>query len=369
MTVGMRAQNSRRRTALVAAVLAVPVSTTALWAASASAAPAPPPVTGTVPGAPSGVVATPGDHQAVVRFTRPGSAGSTPITSYRVRAVDQTSAARGGESAVSSGSVTKAPATVATVPGLTDGDSYTFTVTAANSIGTGPASQPSKAVVPSSADPIVAHYDSLGGAHSLLGSAVGVEYAVAGGRAQNYQYGRIYFSARTGAYSVHGAILTHYLQLAGPAGVLGFPVSDERSVGSTGRANAFDGADRDGGAILFTARTGAYSVHGEILRHYLRLGGAGSVLGYPTSDELGTPDRAGRGNTFTGGVMLWTPRLGAHEVHGAILVRYAQLKFESGPLGYPVTDEYAVAGGRRSDFVGGIVVYKFATRTTTVTLH
>jgi len=43
-----------------------------------------------------------------------------------------------------------------------------------------------------------------------------------------------------------------------------------------------------GGAILFTARTGAYSVHGEILRHYLKLGGPASVLGYPTSDELAT---------------------------------------------------------------------------------
>ncbi len=223
-------------------------------------------------------------------------------------------------------------------------------------------------MIPDSADPIVAHYDSLGAAHSLLGSSVGVEYAVAGGRAQNYQHGRIYFSAGTGAYSVHGAILTHYLQLAGPAGVLGFPVSDERAVGSTGRANAFAGADRDGGAILFTARTGAYSVHGEILRDYLKLGGPANVLGYPTSDELASPDRTGRGNTFTGGVMLWTPRLGAHEVHGAILVRYAQLKFESGPLGYPVTDEYAVTGGRRSGFVHGTIVYKLATRTTTVTL-
>jgi len=140
MTVGEQAQHRRRRTALVAAVLVMPVSTTALWAASASAAPVPPPVTGTAPGAPTGVVATPADHQAVVRFTRPVSTGSTPVTSYRIRAADQTSAARGGESALSTGSVTKAPPKVATVAGLTDGDSYTFTLTATNSTGPGPAS-------------------------------------------------------------------------------------------------------------------------------------------------------------------------------------------------------------------------------------
>jgi len=53
-------------------------------------------------------------------------------------------------------------------------------------------------------------------------------------------------------------------------------------------------------------------------------------------------------------------------VHGAILGRYARLGYEHSRLGYPVTDEYAVTGGRRSDFAGGTIVYRYATGATTV---
>ena len=87
----------------------------------------------TDPGAPAGVSATPGNASASVSFTPPASNGGSTITGYTVTAKDNTTPANGGET----GTGTTSPISVT---GLTNGDSYTFTVTATNGVGTGPAS-------------------------------------------------------------------------------------------------------------------------------------------------------------------------------------------------------------------------------------
>lgn len=72
------------------------------------------------------------------------------------------------------------------------------------------------------------------------------------------------------------------------------------------------------GSIYWSPQTGAHEVHGDIRRHYLRLGGPGSYLRYPTSDE--TSEGTNRFNAFTGGWIYWQPQCGAvdagHRVHG-----------------------------------------------------
>lgn len=97
----------------------------------------------TVPSAPTGVTATAGAGSAQVSFGASGANGS-PITSYTVTANDLTNPAQGGQTA----SGTASPITIG---GLTNGDSYTFTVTATNGVGTGPASAPSNQVTPTQA--------------------------------------------------------------------------------------------------------------------------------------------------------------------------------------------------------------------------
>jgi hypothetical protein len=100
----------------------------------------------TVPGAPTIGTATAGNGQATVSFTPPASDGGSPVTGYTVTTTDTTHSANGGQTATG----TSSPVTVT---GLTNGDSYTFTVKATNAVGTGPASAPSKAVTPQAPKP------------------------------------------------------------------------------------------------------------------------------------------------------------------------------------------------------------------------
>jgi len=89
----------------------------------------------TAPGQPEEVEAAPGKGSAAVSFKAPHDGGS-PITHYTVTSIP------GGVT----GTGTQSPIIV---PNLTNATAYTFTVTAANTVGTGPASTPSNSVTPS----------------------------------------------------------------------------------------------------------------------------------------------------------------------------------------------------------------------------
>ena len=114
----------------------------------------------TGPGAPTGVIASAGNQQATVRWTAPSDGGHT-ITKYTVTPFL-------GGVAQPATTVTGSPApTSAVVTGLTNGSSYTFAVTATNSIGDGPTSAQSNAVTPSAAPRFVQRVSGRTAASSL----------------------------------------------------------------------------------------------------------------------------------------------------------------------------------------------------------
>jgi hypothetical protein len=94
-----------------------------------------------VPSAPSGVTATAGNGTASVSWTAPAD-GNSPLTSYSI------TPSTGGTTLAPTVITGSPPVTNATISGLTNGVTYTFSVTAANAIGTGPASAASNAVTP-----------------------------------------------------------------------------------------------------------------------------------------------------------------------------------------------------------------------------
>lgn len=113
---------------------------------------------------------------------------------------------------------------------------------------------------------------------------------------------------------------------------------------------------QNGWSIYWTTpQTSAYEVHGAIRDKWVALGRESSVLGYPITDETGTPDGRGRFNHFEHGSIYWTPQTGPHEVHGAICDLWASMGWERSQLGYPVSDEEPMdmPPGRLSRFAWG----------------
>lgn len=158
-------------------------------------------------------------------------------------------------------------------------------------------------------------------------------------------------SAATGTHSVGGAILTKYRGVGGPAGRLGYPVTNELATPKVaGRYNAFQG-----GSIYWSTGTGAHAVWGSILKRWAALRWEAGPLSFPTTDELTTPDGVGRFNSFQGGAVYWSPGNGAHAVWGAILQRWGSLGWETSALGYPVTDEFDIPGGKAQNFQHGSI--------------
>jgi len=138
-----------------------------------------------------------------------------------------------------------------------------------------------------------------------------------------------------------------------------------KGIGSPLGEVEFAGGDAEGyhqrfqnGMIYLKPPAGPCYVHGSILDKYLSLGGETGFLGYPTTDELGTPASDGRYNHFERGSIYWSYKTGAREVHGAIRDRWAVLGWEQSWLGFPQSDEFAfVENGRASVFEHGTVYW------------
>jgi hypothetical protein len=127
-------------------------------------------------------------------------------------------------------------------------------------------------------------------------------------RYQTFGNGAIYWRAGLDASAIVGAsIVTRFNQTGGPAGPLGFPMSDTAPIVKTvneqvvqiGESNRFEH-----GVIFHSSTTGAWEVTDQILPAYeTKFGGPGGWLGLP----LGPTALSGAGdwfNDFQGGVIV-----------------------------------------------------------------
>lgn len=155
-------------------------------------------------------------------------------------------------------------------------------------------------------------YQSLGGLG--IQTSPGIE-RIGDGYVVEYEGGAIFYSRNTFAREVHGEILKKYKSLGGAGGFLGFPLTDEKptSMSSPVHNQAY-GTGRynhfQNGSIYWRSASGAYEVHGAIRELWHSWGGTVSGLGFPLSDEMDTQDGSGRVGFFDGGSLTWVRATG-----------------------------------------------------------
>ncbi|HSA49260.1 MAG TPA: PKD domain-containing protein, partial [Yinghuangia sp.] len=199
---------------------------------------------------------------------------------------------------------------------------------------------------------------------TTLGAPTGPENGDAALRYRDFAGGRAYWTPATGVHEVHGLILTDYLAFGGHV-VFGAPTTDETATpDGIGRFNHFAGGPTSGLASSYwTPDTGAHMVYGEIRKRWAAMGWELGPNGYPTTDEFPTANGVGRYNNFQNGAIYWKNGVGAHSVFGAIFDRYAALGWDSGVLGFPTTSETKTpyGDGRYNHFENGSIYWSLGT--------
>ncbi|KQB83344.1 alpha/beta hydrolase-fold protein [Corynebacterium oculi] len=189
-----------------------------------------------------------------------------------------------------------------------------------------------------------------------IGSCVNNEYDVAGGagKAQDFQNGTAYWSEATGAHVLFGRINARYAELGGPASWLGFPRSTElSSPDGKGKYVLFEH-----GAIYWSQETGAFPVNSATMDAW---GGANyetGELGYPVSDTVVSGDS--RVQQFQNGVIVSTGEgedAKAFRLSGAIGQKYAELGAATSWLGMPTSNVIRIPGGALQQFEQGNIYH------------
>lgn len=199
----------------------------------------------------------------------------------------------------------------------------------------------------------------------LLGPAIAAETTDGAVHYRTYQYGNLYYTPATGVHEVHGSILSAYYR-EGHYQKFGVPTTDEQPCADpAGRHNIFQLATATGAVttsgFYWRSDTGAHSIVGAVFTKWAAAGYEWGLYGYPTSDTYSTATGATfnhfLGNDDAGASIYVTAPAGANGVKGRIRDRWISVGGEYSYLGYPESDEFAVTGGKRSNFHGGYIVW------------
>lgn len=197
-------------------------------------------------------------------------------------------------------------------------------------------------------------YAQIGYEKSILGYPITNEVKIRDeGTYQRFQKGNMYYTPRHGSKLVYGAIFEKWGETDYENGPLGYPITDELvTTDEKGRYNEFEF-----GTVYWSAKTGAHEVYGLIRDAFLRAGGVDTV-GFPTTGERFVPDKSGKYNHFENGSVYWkVGQKKAFFVPQWVVDAWSQLGWEKGVLGFPVNDAETIDGMDTQGFEGGTIGY------------
>jgi LGFP repeat/Lectin C-type domain len=163
----------------------------------------------------------------------------------------------------------------------------------------------------------------------------------------------------TAGHNLTGPVSDKWRSMGWEQSILGSPTTD--TLQSSDGVGSY--ANFQFGSIFWSPSTGAHEVHGAVRLKWISLGRELGFLGYPTSDQVATADGSGAFSDFEGGSIYWSPTTGPRELHGAILAKWRSLGAHASVLGYPTSDELVAADGvgRYQKFVSGAIYWTPAT--------
>lgn len=162
----------------------------------------------------------------------------------------------------------------------------------------------------------------------------------------------------------YGGFIVH---VSGPGGELAYLYAYE-PVGAGGgntKPPTAGGGNSTGG----NPNACGFTLGPDIYNKWQQLGGESGLLGCAVMNEAeagrsprGTTGRYVKFGSPSGGSVIHWHRTGkyagqAFETHGCIYQLFSNLGGSVSWLGFPISDEYSVSGGRRSDFEGGYIFW------------
>ena len=197
-------------------------------------------------------------------------------------------------------------------------------------------------------------YAQIGYEKSVLGYPITNEVKIRDeGTYQRFQKGNIYHTPKYGSKIVHGSIFNKWGELKYENGPLRYPITDELvAEDQKGRYSEFEF-----GTLYWSAKTGSHEVYGLIRDAFKDAGGIKTV-GYPTTGEREVPSKSGKYNHFENGSIYW--KKGAKKAHFLpkwVTDVWSDLGWEDGILGYPVNGVETIDGIEQQGFEAGTIGY------------